>query len=105
MFCSKHIDVKWHSVYFPEIKKTFAVSSLVLNLLASQIGDYFLPHPVLWWYCWTKVDYVESTFRPLSVLQDKVPVFTTVAYCQKKGLVIMILIDCSILEEESEVLL
>ena len=28
-------------------KKTFAVSSLVLNLLASQIGDFFLPHPVL----------------------------------------------------------
>ena len=27
-------------------KKTFAVSSLVLNLLASQIGDFFLPHPV-----------------------------------------------------------
>ena len=33
-------------MYFPEIKKTFAVSSLVLNLLASQIGDFFLPHPV-----------------------------------------------------------
>jgi hypothetical protein len=55
MFCSKHVDVKQHSVvdlkqhyvYFPEIKKTFAVSSLVLNLLASQIGDFFLPHPVL----------------------------------------------------------
>jgi len=28
-------------------KKTFAVSSLVLNLLASQIGGFFLPHPVL----------------------------------------------------------
>ncbi len=28
-------------------KKTFAVSSLVLNLLASQIGDFFLPHSVL----------------------------------------------------------
>ena len=27
-------------------KKTFAVSSLVLNLLASQIRDFFLPHPV-----------------------------------------------------------
>ena len=27
-------------------KKTFAVSSLVLNLLASQIGEFFLPHPV-----------------------------------------------------------
>jgi hypothetical protein len=25
-------------------KKTFAVSCLVLNLLASQIGDFFLPH-------------------------------------------------------------
>ena len=46
MFCSKHVDVKRHSVYFPEIKKTFAVSSLVLNLLASQTGDFFLPHPV-----------------------------------------------------------
>jgi hypothetical protein len=47
MFCSIHVDVKRHSVYFPEIKKTFAVSSLVLNLLASQIGDFFLPHPVV----------------------------------------------------------
>jgi len=28
-------------------KKTFAVSSLVLNLLASQTGDFFLPHPVV----------------------------------------------------------
>jgi len=26
--------------------KTFAVSSLVLNLFASQIGELFLPHPV-----------------------------------------------------------
>jgi len=46
MFCSKHVDVKRHSVYFPEIKKKFAVSSLVLNLLASQIGEFFLQHPV-----------------------------------------------------------
>jgi len=28
-------------------RKTFVVSSLVLNLLASQIGEFFLPHPVL----------------------------------------------------------
>jgi hypothetical protein len=28
-------------------KNTFPVSSLVLNLLASQIGAFFLPHPVL----------------------------------------------------------
>jgi len=27
-------------------RKTFAVSSLVLNLFASQIGEFFLPHPV-----------------------------------------------------------
>ena len=34
-------------MYFPEIKKkTFAVSSLFLNLLASQIGEFFLPHLV-----------------------------------------------------------
>ena len=46
MFCSKHVDVKRRSVYFPEIKKTFAVSTLVLNLLASQIGEFFLPYPV-----------------------------------------------------------
>ena len=46
MFCSKHVDVKRHSVYFTEIK-TFAVSSVVSNLLASQIGEFFLPHPVL----------------------------------------------------------
>ena len=46
MFCSKHVDVKRHSVYFPEIRKTFAVSSSVLNLIASQIGDFFLPHSV-----------------------------------------------------------
>jgi len=46
MFCSKHDDVEQHSVCFPEIEKTFAVSSLVLNLFASQIGEFFLPHPV-----------------------------------------------------------
>ena len=28
-------------------KETYAVSSLVLNLLASQTGEFFLPHPVL----------------------------------------------------------
>jgi hypothetical protein len=39
----KKVDVKRHSVYFPE--KKIVVSSLVLNLLASQIGDFFLPHP------------------------------------------------------------
>ena len=27
-------------------RKTFATSSLVLNLFASQIGEFFLPHPV-----------------------------------------------------------
>ena len=27
-------------------RKTFAVSSLVLNLFASQIGEFFLPHSV-----------------------------------------------------------
>ena len=46
MFGSKHIEVKRHSVYFPEIKKTFAVSPLVSNLLSSQIGEFFLPYPV-----------------------------------------------------------
>jgi len=29
------------------MEKTFAVSSLVSNLIASQIGEFFLPHPVL----------------------------------------------------------
>jgi len=47
MFCSRHIDIKRHSVCFPEIEKTFAVSSLVLNLFASQIGEFFLPNPVV----------------------------------------------------------
>jgi len=28
-------------------RKTFAISSLVLNLFASQIGEFFLPHPVV----------------------------------------------------------
>ena len=45
MFCSKHVNVKRHSVYFPEINKTFAMSSLVSNLLASQIGDFFSAVP------------------------------------------------------------
>jgi len=27
-------------------RKTFAVSSLVLNLFTSEIGEFFLPHPV-----------------------------------------------------------
>jgi len=30
-----------------EIGKLFAISCLVLNLFASQIGEFFLPHPVL----------------------------------------------------------
>ena len=46
MLCSKHVDVKRHSVYFPEIKKKIAVSSLVSNLLASQIVEFFLLYPV-----------------------------------------------------------
>ena len=51
-FCSKHVDVKRYSVYFPELKKTFAVSSLVSNLLASQIGEFFMPYPVYsGWSC------------------------------------------------------
>jgi len=29
--------------------RIFAVSSLVLNLFASQIGEFFLPQPVLGW--------------------------------------------------------
>jgi len=33
-------------VCFPEIEKTFAVSSLVLNLFVSKIGEFFLQHPV-----------------------------------------------------------
>jgi len=48
---------------------------------------------ILWWYCWTKVDYIESISRLLSMLKVKVPVFPIVAYCQKKDLVIMIFID------------
>jgi len=28
-------------------RKNIFVSSLVLNLLASQIGEFFLPHPVI----------------------------------------------------------
>jgi len=47
MFRSKYIDVKRHSVCFPEIERTFAVSDFILNLIASQIGEFFLPHPVL----------------------------------------------------------
>jgi len=34
-------------VFSKNKKKTFAVSSLVSNLLASQIGEFFLLHPVL----------------------------------------------------------
>ena len=63
MFCSKHVDVKRHSVYFPEIKKTFAISSLVLNLLASQIGDFFLPHPVHFKVC----NYKHLEFKSVQV--------------------------------------
>ena len=44
--CSKHVDVKQHCV-LSRNRKTFAVSSLVLNLFASQIGEFFLPHPVV----------------------------------------------------------
>ena len=30
-------------------RKIFAISSLVVNLFASQIGEFFLPHPVEFW--------------------------------------------------------
>jgi len=39
---------RWYKTAFcilSRIKKTFALSSLVSNLLASQIGEFFLPHP------------------------------------------------------------
>jgi len=34
-------------VCFPEIEKNVCRVSLVLNLFASQMGEFFLPHPVL----------------------------------------------------------
>jgi hypothetical protein len=64
------IDLKRHSVYFPEIKKTFAESFLVLNLLASQIGDFFLPQPV---YVFTLHREIK-TMRSLSNGEGKVKV-------------------------------
>ena len=48
MFCSKHVDVKQHSVCFPEMEKQICLSSSVLNLFASQIRELFLPHPVFY---------------------------------------------------------
>ena len=44
IFCSKHIDVKRHSVFFPGIEKHLPY----LLWFASQIGEFFLPHPVVW---------------------------------------------------------
>ena len=61
MFCSKYVDIKWHSVYFPEIKK-IAVSSLVSNLLASQIEEFFLLYPVV---CWKDGDVIQGSGRVL----------------------------------------
>jgi len=73
MFCSKHVDVKRHCMYFPEIKKTFAVSSLVLNLLASQTGEFFLPHPVFGTQDpqkeWRGNDYNKSSVKVTGTLQ------------------------------------
>ena len=43
----KHIDVKRHSMCFSEIETSFSVSSLILNLFASEIGVFFLPRPLL----------------------------------------------------------
>ena len=40
-WCKMAFCVLWRN------RKTSAVSSLVLNLIASQIGEFFLPHPVL----------------------------------------------------------
>jgi len=37
MFCSEHVDVKRHSVFFPEIEKHLPYLSL---------GEFFLLHPV-----------------------------------------------------------
>jgi len=42
-------------------RKTFAVSSFILNLFASQIGEFFLPHPV---YKMQRLD-VSGAVRPL----------------------------------------
>jgi len=47
-------------------RKTFVVSSLILNLFASQIGEFFLPHPVLWpddgCWLWDPIECILSTY-------------------------------------------
>jgi len=80
-FKPKH---KWSEHTLMHVERPFTKQLIITSALSGKI---------LWWYCWTKVDYIESISRLLSIHKDKVPVFPTVAYCQKKGIVIMIFID------------
>jgi len=45
-------------------RKVFAISSLVLNLFASQIGEFFLPHPVE-----SRLRFVFKRFTAVDVLR------------------------------------
>ena len=94
MFCSKHVDVKRHSVYFPEIKKTFAVSSLVLNLLASQIGDFLLPHPVYSFWLFRQSAIAVTAETRSEVFHFKI----TPAKSNKCHVLIMVLMSIEMLE-------
>jgi len=49
-----------------------------------QLFTFGLLEKILWWYCWTKVDYVESISRLLSIPKDKVPVFPTCLLPEKR---------------------
>jgi hypothetical protein len=71
-FKPKH---KWSEHTLMHVERPFTMQ---LNMTSAFSGK------ILWWYCWIKVDYIESISRLLSILKDKVPVFPTVAYCQKK---------------------
>jgi len=63
-------------------KKPFAVSSLVLNLLASQIGEFFLPHPV--YSKWNnKLVPLEHLSEFQSYTSHRVYLFTTLSECHK----------------------
>jgi hypothetical protein len=71
-FKSKH---KWSKHTLMHVERPSTMQLIITSALSEKI---------LWWYCWTKVDYIESISRLLSIPKDKVPVFPTCLLPEKR---------------------
>jgi hypothetical protein len=71
-FKPKH---KWSGHTLMHVKGPSTMQLIITSALLGKI---------LWWYCWTKVDYIESISRLLSILKDKMPVFFTCLLPKKR---------------------